>query len=420
MFKKAKQKIVFSILAILSAVLLGTLGMICLSSYMSATAQNYRVLEKHIEMATSNVKNGVIGKNDIRKNDEYGWLDFVGHGPKKIQRNLEIGTFYEVKLLADGSITVMENGAAGIYTDEELVNLAVKVCGRDKGHIGKLIYMVNSQHGETMVCFMDNTVVSEGFARLFLFTLLFGVIAMVAITFISIRIANRIVMPMEEMYQKQKQFTADAGHELKTPVAVVAANIELLQREIGENKWLDSIAYENNRMRELVTELLELSRSEQRQMECAVTDLSRIVNSTILPYEATAFEHHIMIETEIAEGVLANVNEKSIQQLVAILIDNAISHTKCMGDNTATIFVTLQQAKGTAILRVSNPGEEIPESEREKLFERFYRADGSHEFTGHYGLGLAIAKAISDANHSKISVSCQEHMVSFSVVFPAK
>jgi len=420
MFKKAKQKIVYSILAILSAVLVGTLGMICLSSYLSAIAQNYRVLEKHMEMTSFAPKDGPMDKNDLREKEVPGLLDFDRHGPGKIQHNLEIGTFYEVKLLPDGSAAVIENGAEGVYTDAELVELAARVCSQSKGRIGDLLYMVTSRNEETHVCFMDNTVVSEGFTRLFLFTLLFGVIAMIAIAFISVHIANRIVAPMEETYQKQKQFTADAGHELKTPVAVVAANIELLQREIGENKWLENIAYENNRMRELITELLDLSRNENQEMERTMTDLSRLVNSTILPYEAAAFEKHILIETDIAEGIFANVNEKSIQQLVAILVDNAISHTQCMDGNSETVSVTLLASKGTAILRVSNPGEEIPEEDREKLFERFYRADCSREYTGHYGLGLAIAKAISDANHSKITVSCQEHTVTFSVVFPAK
>lgn len=420
MFKKAKRKIVCSILAILSAVLLVTLGMIYISSYLSATAQNFRVLEEHVQMVNFNAKDAAFIRNEAGKPEVRRPMELDEHGQVKIQHHLEIGTFYEVKLLSDGSAEVIENGAASIHDDTELIELASRVIAGSKGHIDDLIYIVSQRNGETYVCFMDNTVVSESFTRLFMFTLLFGVIALIAIAFISIRIADRIVAPMEESYQKQKQFTADAGHELKTPVAVAAANIELLQREIGENKWLDNIAYENRRMHELVSELLELARHENRQVERNMTNLSLLVNSSILPYEASAFENHILLETEIADGIYAKVNENGIRQLVSILIDNAISHTECPEGRNETVSVKLMSCKGGAVLRVTNPGDEIPESMRKKLFERFYRADSSREYTGHYGLGLAIAKEIADANHAEISVACQDHSITFSVVFPAK
>ena len=200
----------------------------------------------------------------------------------------------------------------------------------------------------------------------------------------------------------------------------MAANIELLQREIGANKWLENIAYENERMRNLVTELLELSRNEHKTIKRNPTDLSLLISGVILSMEATAFEKNILINSNIPEGVTASIDEKSIEQLVTILVDNAISHTGYPEGKSERISVTLSEAKGTPMLSVSNPGEEIPETEREKLFERFYRTDSSHEFTGHYGLGLAIAKAISDANDAKISVTCQNNLVTFVVTFPAK
>ena len=245
-------------------------------------------------------------------------------------------------------------------------------------------------------------------------------IALAAIAFISLRIAERIVSPMEETYKKQKQFTADAGHELKTPIAAVAANIELLRRETGENQWLENIAYENERMRDLVTELLELAQSENKTVVRQPADLSRLVNGAILPLEAAAFEHDVLFEADIADNVTANVDEKSVAQLVAILLDNAVSHTGRGDGEQGTVSVKLSEAKGAAVLSVTNPGEEIPESEREKLFERFYRGDSSREFSGHYGLGLAIAKAIADANAAKIAVDCKNGLVTFSVTFPTK
>ena len=416
MFKKAKRRIVFSILAILCSVIIGTLSMIYLSSYLSVTSQNFKVLENRAEMMAGGEPGGageLMPDDPGRPGDERG-------REGKIRRGAEVGTFYAVKLKDDGTWTVIENEADEVYTDDELISLAQRVSSKEKGNTGDLLYIVKSVNGETVVTFMDNTNFNESFYRLLLFTLLFGVIALILIAFISVRIADRIVSPMEETYEKQKQFTADAGHELKTPIAAVAANIELLSREIGENRWLENISYENERMRELVTELLELAKNENKTAERTVTDLSRLVNGAVLPFEASAFEKDILIETDIAEGITANIDAGSIGQLVSILVDNAVSHTSRTAGETGKISVSLTEKKGVSVLSVSNPGEEIPESEREKLFERFYRSDSSHEHTGHYGLGLAIAKAIADANGAEISVSCQDGLVTFTVEFPSK
>ena len=281
MFKTAKRRIVVSILAILCAVLVGTLGLIYLSSYMSVTSRNYQVLEKHAEMLTRGPQQEQDAGFPGIKPHEAGQPGEDIRGDGKFDRNLEIGTFYAVTLTADGSATVIENDADGVYSDDELIELAGSVKGESRGKTGDLLYVVKQTDSETIVCFMDNTVFSESFTRLFYFTILFGVIALVAIALISLRIADRIVSPMEETYKKQKQFTADAGHELKTPIAAVAANIELLRRETGENKWLDNIAYENERMRELVTDLLELAQNENKTAERKPTDLSRLVNGAI-------------------------------------------------------------------------------------------------------------------------------------------
>lgn len=446
MFKKAKQKIVLSILAILATVLVGTLGMIYITSYLSATAQNYQVLERQMENLLrdsiademgpqdnklpkdkqSNSQDSGQGnsQNDSQNNSQddgqkNGQNGLAGkRGLERIQRNLKVGVFYELRIPENGTPEVIQNAADGLYSDEELIAYAQKVSDRSKGRIDDLLYLVDEKDGVTFVCFMDNTIFSESFTRLFLFTLIFGLIAMIAIAWISVNIANRIVSPMEESYQKQKQFTADAGHELKTPVAVVAANLELLQREIGENKWLENINYENERMRVLITQLLELARNENQEMERTSTDLSHLVRGAILPHEASAFEKNILIEEDIAEGIMANVNEKSMEQFVSILLDNAISHCICKENEFAKVTVRLFSSKGTAVLSVTNPGDEIPEKERDKLFERFYRSDQSREYTGHYGLGLAIAKSIADANHGKIEVSCQDGMVTFYGRFP--
>ena len=206
MFRKAKRRIVISILAILGAVLVGTLGMIYLSSYLSVTSQNYQVLEKHAGMLTNGPR--PVHNNGIPENGPHETGQFNERGDGKMDRHLEIGTFYAVRISEDGAAAVIENGADGLYSNEELIELAGSVSADAKGKTGELLYVVKQADSGTIVCFMDNTVFTDSFTRLFLFTLLFGVLAIIAISFISVHIANRIVSPMEETYKKQKQFTA--------------------------------------------------------------------------------------------------------------------------------------------------------------------------------------------------------------------
>ena len=198
MFKKAKRKIVLSILAILCAVLVGTLGMIYLASFLSVTLNNFEILEKRTEMLTNNTpieQKGIMGD---KKPDDFGIMGEDMHGPDKMERNLQIGTFYAVKFSSSGETVVIENGADGLYSDDDLISIAESVREKEKGRTGELLYIVTNNGGETVVSFMDNTVFTDSFSMLFWFTVLFGIIAIIVITFISVYIANRIVSPMEE------------------------------------------------------------------------------------------------------------------------------------------------------------------------------------------------------------------------------
>ncbi|MBQ6753262.1 MAG: HAMP domain-containing histidine kinase, partial [Clostridia bacterium] len=218
-----------------------------------------------------------------------------------------------------------------------------------------------------------------------------------------------IVKPLEESYEKQKRFISDAGHELKTPVSVVNANAELLEREIGQNQWLENIQYENERMGNLVTQLLDLARLENVETVKEEVNFSKVTAGEALPFESVAFEKGISLETEIEDNVLVEGNSAQLKQVVSILIDNALRHSK-----GAKVSVALKKTHGQAVLSVTNEGDEIPPEQRERIFERFYRADEAR--TGgenNYGLGLAIAKSVADSHGGTLSVECRDGLVEF-------
>ena len=210
---------------------------------------------------------------------------------------------------------------------------------------------------------MDNTILTDSFTTLFRNTLLFGGCMLALFFFCSLYLANRIVAPLEESYQKQKQFISDAGHELKTPIAVISANAEMLGRECGESKWLSNINFENERMAELVGQLLELAKTEHITPVMAEMDLSQTVTGGVLPFESVAFEHGLTLDCDIEEDLWLSGNVGQLGQLVSILVDNAILHA----DPGTAVTVSLKRERRSAVLSVANEGGEIPPEQRSRF-----------------------------------------------------
>ncbi|MBQ7726944.1 MAG: HAMP domain-containing histidine kinase [Clostridia bacterium] len=328
-------------------------------------------------------------------------------------------SFYSVAFSASGETLAVDNGINDFTSEDELVGIAKKTLkkGKSSGKINNLMYKIERQNGYTLVAFINVAVTSENMNILLRQIFITGALAVIVIFFIAVFLAHRIVKPLEESDKRQKQFVSDAGHELKTPVAVINTNTELLSRQIGENEWLSNIQYETERMGTLVTQLLDLSHAENAEIKTEKIDLGRLVAGEALPFESVAFEAGFEICSEIADNIYVEGNRTQLSQLVSILLDNAIRHS----DGGKEIGLTLKREHKAAVLSVINNGKEIPPEIREKLFERFYRVDEVRNSEGkHYGLGLAIAKAIADAHHGSIHSNCKDGKVIFTVKLPIK
>jgi len=411
MFKKSRRKIVAAIMSILVLLWVGTLSVIYASSYFEMEKQNEKMLKTHAEMYTPPQSFGeMIPPNRPRPDGNHG---FNPESPM-----FQLSTFYTVAVSHDGDILEIKNEPPTVYTDDELKNLAQRIIkdGRNNGTENNLVFYKAEKGGYTLVAFMDNTVVNESAITLFRYTLIFGGVALVLFFFLSVFLARKIVNPLEESYQKQKQFISDAGHELKTPVSVVSANAELLFREIGDNQWLQNIQYENERMGMLVGQLLELARTENVTPQMEYLDLSRLVVGEALPFESVAFEKGLVLNSNIASNIAVEGNSTQLKQIVSILLDNAIRHSK----EKSEVHLSLTKEHGFAKLSVINKGNEIPEEQCEQIFERFYRVDTARNSGDkHYGLGLAIAKAIVSSHKGKIEVLCYNGLVEFRAQIPA-
>ena len=435
MFKKSRRKIVAAIMAVLVVLWVGLLGVIYTFSYFEMKTQNEQMIKAHTEMYNLPKHANKKLKNELQAQKEAAESDKKKEPKNKPKNNstsdepkvkkefvesssFKLSTFYTVAVSFGGEILDIKNEQPAVITDDELKILAQNVIesGEDKGRENNLAFYKADKDGYTIVTFMDNTVINESAWTLFRYTLIFGSVAIVLFFFLSMYLARKIVNPLEESYQKQKQFISDAGHELKTPVSVVSANAELLSREVGDNQWLQNIQYENQRMGLLVGQLLELARTENVTHQTEYLDFSRLVAGEALPFESVAFEKGLALSANITPNITVVGNNPQLKQLVSILLDNAIRHSEDNGE----IYLSLSKDRGVAKLSVINKGEAIPKDEREQIFERFYRRDDVRNSEDkHYGLGLAIAKAIATSHKGNIEVLCYNGFVEFRVKLPA-
>ena len=289
---------------------------------------------------------------------------------------------------------------------------------KEKGIVGNYVYKVRTSKMKderaTIILMEDESVVTR-IKFIYIYAISGSIVSIIIAYTISKKVSNMIVKPVKETIESQKRFISDASHELKTPLAVIEANADVLESNIGKSKWMEYIQSEIASMDKLINNLLFLAKVEnvKELKEKENFDLTQEVKMTASMFESMAYERKVKIEDKIEENVNFNGNKEDIKQVLSVLIENAIMHTKENGK----IVVELNKEKGTTVLQVSNEGEEIPKEEREKIFERFYRVDKSrNRKEKRYGLGLAIAKSIVvEGYNGKIGVDCKDGITTFKV-----
>lgn len=409
MFKKTRLRILALIMAAATVIITLMLTVIYIANWNYSFQRSISLLESYAE------------SNDNGFRPEFGaFPERPGpHPGQKDDHNtmFRLSTFYSVQYDANAEVLRVDCAGGYLYSETEILRIADSILseGKTRGIYGQMPFLVRSDGRGTLVALLDNTMERDNSGRLFEHSLIVGILGWLAVLILSWFFTKRIVNPLEQNDIRQKQFISDAGHELKTPIAVISANAELLSMEIGENKWLSNIRYENERMGNLVRQLLELVRAENTQQTKEHLDFSRLVSGGVLPFESVAYEKGLLLTTDIRDGISVDGSRNQLNQLVSILVDNAIAH----GEQGKPVTVKLDSEKRYVVLSVVNSGQPIPEDVKERLFERFYRGDASRsDEAGHYGLGLAIAKAIVTAHGGRIELNCGSGLVEFRVLLP--
>ena len=236
------------------------------------------------------------------------------------------------------------------------------------------------------------------------------------ITIIFAIASKRAVRPFEINSNRQKQFITDASHELKTPLAIISANAEVLHYKGDGNEWTQNIIDQTKHMGKLINQLLVLAKLDevQEKSEKQEADLKLLLEETTRPFEEVATQKKVTLKLHLEEGVTIRVNREQIAQLVSILTENAAKYVNDGGK----IVWRLTKTQHGAVLVVKNTTEkELPDTKR--MFDRFYRSDSSRSSkTGGQGIGLSIAKKIVDSHKGSITAKAGDGMVTFRVSLP--
>ena len=329
---------------------------------------------------------------------------------------------YVVIFNRTGNIDKIINYSSNDLTDSEIKELVINNVNKINSKKIESLYTSDYVFMETkegnLIMVNNTSTKSYLLKELFKSILVFITLETIQVI-ISLNITKRIVKPVNEAFIRQKQFIYDASHELKTPIAIISASAEMLEKNPKEKKWLDNIKTENNRMNKLVISLLDLSKSENIKENEVYTsvNLSKVIKNKALTFESLIYENSLELDVDVANDIMFNCNEDRIKELLSILMDNAIKHSF----PNSQITVKLSKEKNNIYLSVKNKGKEIPVSEREKIFERFYRLDKSrNRDDNRYGIGLSIAKNIVINHNGTISVNCKDGYTTFMVNFKQK
>lgn len=351
---------------------------------------------------------GVLPNASVTDSFSSGWNPF---SRTQITVETPYSTRYFVVKLHDNIVTDISTRNIASVSDRAAFEYAAQVYGKETGYgfldIYRYYYAKDEATGNSIMVFLDFERELEATFALATVSFLVGVIFILLLSFPVYLLTRSALAPVKRSIEQQKQFITDASHELKTPLAIISADADVLEMCEGENEWVSSIKSQTARMDTLVRNLVSLSKLDEtaNESEHVTFNVSEAVLDTALNFEPLAKSRNLRFALDVAPDLTLKGSEGEIRQLVSLLCDNALKYTNDGGE----IRFSLYKNGKTLCLDAYNTCESIEKDKLPHLFDRFYRADKSRaRETGGYGIGLSIAKAIVERHKGKISASSQD------------
>ena len=329
--------------------------------------------------------------------------------------------FFTVSFDKKGNVTNIDLSHVNLIGEEEAIAISEVAADPDK-YVGLSQYenyMFKEEPTEngSMVVFLDCSFQLENVNKVTTNTLILTVLALVVAFIAVFAFSKRAIKPEIENANRQQKFMTNASHELKTPIAVIRANTELTEMLSGETEWTQSTLKQVDRLEGLVRDLMTIVRGEEREsaeQQLSDVDVAAVVGKAVDSFKGMAQQNGKNLETALADGVKLRGSEASIEQLTCLLVDNAIKYC----DEGGAIDVNLSPARigRGCTLSVTNDYAEGADVDYRRFFDRFYRADESHENQQGYGIGLSVAESICEHYHGSIKASWKAGKITFTCV----
>ena len=401
MIKELRRKFVLTAMLAVSILLLLLLGAINILNYRSMnedTDKTLRMLSSY-EGDASNLE-----QRPEQREDNLPPVRFGMEGKNNYDAFLS-SNFFVVRFAGSGEATYVDTRRTSAVSEDEAQSLAKEVCesGKDSGKSGRYKYLMTDSKnvGGKVVVFLDVSDEYISSVRVLLLSIGMGILFWLLILMLVILMSKKAIEPVAESIEKQKQFITNAGHELKTPIAIIQSNTEAMELYNGESKWSRNIKDQAIRLTNLVQNLLVLSRlDEQMPGQMEEVRFSELVTTFLNQFRQSFEERNIALHTEIQSGIRIHADKAQIEQLISIFMDNAVKYA----NENGTVEVHLEKKAKHVIFEVENTCGQLPEVPSQKLFERFYRGDASHnQKNGGYGIGLSMAQSIAEQNKGMIT-----------------
>lgn len=435
MIKKLRARFAVVLTGLLALVMLGVLASIFISMYRSEERNVQRVIDFAVnidysgrwenpppprddtDIAPKDISERPDGKNKMQLSS--GWITVKLNDENEIQ-----SIFYSrERFFANSDESDEQNSAVSDAAREIISRIDENEGNISSGGISYRYKLRDTDSGKIIVL-LDRTDEISTLRRLLFILLAIFVLSLAVIFLLSLLLSKWAVIPIEDAWNRQRVFFSNASHELKTPLTVINANLDVITSNpddtvAGQEKWFGYIRCEAEKMSRLINEMLYLSREERTDNPpvMAEFDLSEAAEGVCLAMEALAFERGKVIYSDIDSGIRVKGDKEGLVRMINILIDNAVSHSSEHSD----INVSLKKSRKNKVrLTVSNKGTPIPPEELERIFDRYYRTDASRSSsTGGFGLGLAIAKTIAEKHSGSITAESDENRTAFTVTLNA-
>lgn len=409
MIKILQRKFIFAAMIAVSILLLALLGTINTTNIVMTSGQTDNTLEDLLQTETQQFNQPPENHNNQN----------FGNDPKRFPHRNMSAVFFVARVNNYGQIVQVDTSRIVTLTEDEAESITQQVIENqnNSGKISGFKYAGVSDGIGKVYVFLDVSYQTYSVITVLFLSVLIGFICWVFMLILIIFLSKKAIRPIAANIERQKQFVTDAGHEIKTPLAIILANTDALELHNGENKWSKNIRAQTMRLSGLMQNLLTLAKIDERKIDETkeMFSFDEVIENTSYMFQEMLYPKNLVLQKYFIGDTKITANKELITRLVSILLDNAVKYAK----RDSAIRIELFHDERTITLMVINQCDNLPDCPPEKLFDRFYRGNSARtQKSGGYGIGLSAALSIVELHKGTINAQYDnDNTIIFTVEF---